>query len=119
MNSSWTWDHIRRLWWRFSLPKRVYPPCNTAGLQRLPLDRKLKRLYLLSIAQFRPEKNHLLQLQAFAMARAKATSLPNTAGMHAGKRGVLNAVPSKCALLHLKSGLSCQAVPAPLCLLKH
>jgi hypothetical protein len=36
--------------------QRVYPPCNLTDLARLPLDRKLKRLKLVSIAQFRPEK---------------------------------------------------------------
>lgn len=35
---------------------RVYPPCDTAALLALPLDRKLKRLYLVAVAQFRPEK---------------------------------------------------------------
>lgn len=80
VNSSWTRDHIRSLWWNWHAPIRVYPPCDTDALQRLPLDRKLKRLYLVSVAQFRPEKNHLLQLQAFAMARAKATGLPAVHG---------------------------------------
>ncbi len=32
---------------------RVYPPCDTQALQALPLDRRLKRLYLISVAQFR------------------------------------------------------------------
>ena len=41
-------------------------------VQELPLDRKLKRLYLVSVAQFRPEKNHALQLRAFALARQQA-----------------------------------------------
>ena len=76
VNTSWTWNHIHKLWWRFQLPKRVYPPCDTVALQRLPLDRKLKRIILVSIAQFRPEKNHMLQLQAFALARAKASGIP-------------------------------------------
>lgn len=50
----------------------MYPPCDTTDLQLLPLDRKLKHLYLVSVAQFRPEKNHRLQLEAFALARQRA-----------------------------------------------
>ncbi|KAG2488628.1 hypothetical protein HYH03_012800 [Edaphochlamys debaryana] len=71
-NSSWTRDHIRNLWSWGKPPALVYPPCDTTELQRLPLDRKLKQLYLVSVAQFRPEKNHLLQLQALAAAKRAA-----------------------------------------------
>lgn len=80
VNSSWTWDHIHSLWWSLAPPHCIYPPCDTAALQQLPLDRKLKRLYLVSVAQFRPEKNHLLQLQAFAQARMHARTLPPALG---------------------------------------
>lgn len=67
VNSSWTKDHIATLWClRLRPPELVYPPCDTADLQRLPLDRKLKRLLVLSVAQFRPEKNQELQLRALA-----------------------------------------------------
>ena len=49
--------------------------------QALSLDRKLKQLYLVSVAQFRPEKNHSLQLRAFALARQLAmASTPSKAG---------------------------------------
>jgi glycosyltransferase involved in cell wall biosynthesis len=34
--------------------------------------RRLKHLYLISLAQFRPEKNHELQLEAYALARQRA-----------------------------------------------
>ena len=50
----------------------VYPPCDTEDLQKLRLDRKLKQLYLVSVAQFRPEKNHRLQLEAFARVKKLA-----------------------------------------------
>jgi alpha-1,2-mannosyltransferase len=53
-------------------PALVYPPCDTTDLQSLPLDRRLKHLFLVSVAQFRPEKNHRLQLEAYAMAREQA-----------------------------------------------
>ena len=49
--------------------------------QTLSLDRKLKQLYLISVAQFRPEKNHSMQLRAFALARQLAmVSAPSEAG---------------------------------------
>eukprot|EP00891_Asterochloris_glomerata_P007701 jgi/Astpho2/7701/Aster-02580 len=72
VNSSWTAGHIAQLWWRWQPPTIVYPPCDTKSLQDLPLDRKLKRLYLVSVAQFRPEKDHALQLRAYAYARQAA-----------------------------------------------
>jgi len=37
-------------------------PCPAPCLQALPLDRRLKRIYLLSVAQFRPEKDHAMQV---------------------------------------------------------
>ena len=73
VNSSWTQAHISRLWWRLGTPQLVYPPCNTTSLSALPLDRKLKSLYLVSLAQFRPEKNHAKQLRSFALAQEQAT----------------------------------------------
>jgi len=72
VNSSWTRKHVRQLWWKLEDPRRVYPPCNTKALQALPLERKLKRLYMVSVAQFRPEKAHGLQLEALALARSDA-----------------------------------------------
>ena len=75
VNSSWTQAHISRLWWKLGNPQLVYPPCNTTSLSALPLDRKLKSLYLVSLAQFRPEKNHGKQLRAFALAQQQATRM--------------------------------------------
>lgn len=62
-NSSWTDAHIRQLW---RCPSRVvYPPCDTSELSRMPLEPR--RNEILSVAQFRPEKDHALQLRAFAL----------------------------------------------------
>ena len=90
VNSSWTANHIRQLWWRIGNPICVFPPCNTDALQRLPLERKLKRLYLVSVAQFRPEKNHELQLHAFAQARQWAA--PESTDGHAGQHWGLHMI---------------------------
>ncbi|KAG1672288.1 hypothetical protein FOA52_004303 [Chlamydomonas sp. UWO 241] len=62
---SWAWGHSERL-------ALVYPPCDTDDLRALPLDRRLKSLYIVSVAQFRPEKDHRLQLRAFAKVKRSA-----------------------------------------------
>ncbi|KAI9474450.1 alpha-1,2-mannosyltransferase alg11 [Coemansia mojavensis] len=63
-NSSWTHGHIVKL---FDLPRTtnvVYPPCDTAALAEFSLENRQK--VIMSLAQFRPEKNHSLQVEAFA-----------------------------------------------------
>jgi alpha-1,2-mannosyltransferase len=76
-NSKWTAARVGALWWRRAPPALVYPPVDTADLAALPLDRRLKRLYVLCVAQFRPEKDHETALRAFAAARAAAPRLPD------------------------------------------
>jgi alpha-1,2-mannosyltransferase len=65
VNSSWTRNHIKDVW---SLGDErvhlVYPPCDTQAFQSLSLAKKLSN-HIISIAQFRPEKNHAMQLIAF------------------------------------------------------
>lgn len=75
VNSTWTQNHVNSLW---KIPQRtsiVYPPCDTKSLLELLVDedescKSLPRS-VLSIGQFRPEKNHKLQLQAFKLFRDK------------------------------------------------
>lgn len=71
VNSSWTQSHIQKLWKIPDRTKRVYPPCDTSGLQVLPLERLVKPSKIISVAQFRPEKAHTLQLEAFSVALGK------------------------------------------------
>ncbi|XP_057476199.1 GDP-Man:Man(3)GlcNAc(2)-PP-Dol alpha-1,2-mannosyltransferase-like isoform X2 [Actinidia eriantha] len=71
VNSSWTRSHIENLWGIPDLIKRVYPPCDTSGLQVLPLERPVRSPTIISVAQFRPEKAHTLQLEAFSIAVRK------------------------------------------------
>ncbi|CAI2167821.1 11172_t:CDS:2 [Funneliformis geosporum] len=61
VNSTWTKGHIDQLWRVNS--KIVYPPCDTASLTKLPLEGRQR--IIVSVAQFRPEKDHFLQLQSF------------------------------------------------------
>jgi len=64
VNSSWTFGHIVSLW-RFARDiKIVYPPCDTKNLEDLPLSSRNN--FILSIGQFRPEKDHELQIRSFA-----------------------------------------------------
>merc|ERR1712183_790559 len=53
---------------------RVYPPCDVTKL--LPLGNGEKDHSIVSVAQFRPEKDHPLQLQAFKLLLGK-TNVPN------------------------------------------
>ncbi|KAL5205944.1 hypothetical protein ABZP36_034153 [Zizania latifolia] len=71
VNSSWTRSHIENIWRIPERTRRVYPPCDTSALQMLPLDRPTAPPILISVAQFRPEKAHGLQLEAFAVILEK------------------------------------------------
>lgn len=61
-NSSWTRAHLRQVWGREDVTL-VFPPCPVSTIDAQVLrDTDL----VVSVAQFRPEKNHMLQLDAFA-----------------------------------------------------
>ena len=90
VNSSWTEGHISQLWGR---PKddgqrrqrravvKLYPPCNTQLLQSIPLRNRSiinpqaadRARVVLSVGQFRPEKDHSLQLRALRALRARGS----------------------------------------------
>ncbi|KAG0203126.1 asparagine-linked glycosylation protein [Mortierella sp. GBA30] len=61
-NSSWTKGHIDSLWRIKSTV--VYPPCDTEAFKDFPLQGRER--IVVSVAQFRPEKGHGLQLEAIA-----------------------------------------------------
>jgi alpha-1,2-mannosyltransferase len=75
VNSNWTSSHIKQLWGA-SRARVVYPPCNVNGLKVNAI--KTRRNYVVSVGQFRPEKNHALQLRAFAEAK-KSSKMPRDA----------------------------------------
>ncbi|KAI8097480.1 GDP-Man:Man(3)GlcNAc(2)-PP-Dol alpha-1,2-mannosyltransferase 1 [Halteromyces radiatus] len=60
VNSTWTKGHIDELWGTNA--DIVYPPCDTERLNELPLTGR--QSMIVSVAQFRPEKDHSLQLMA-------------------------------------------------------
>lgn len=75
VNSSWTHGHISYLW-RFAKNRMfiVYPPCDTKSLRTLSIENR--EPLILSIGQFRPEKDHSLQINSFAkMKKLKSNEL--------------------------------------------
>uniref|UniRef100_A0A7S3U9P3 GDP-Man:Man(3)GlcNAc(2)-PP-Dol alpha-1,2-mannosyltransferase n=1 Tax=Picocystis salinarum TaxID=88271 RepID=A0A7S3U9P3_9CHLO len=75
VNSTWTRNHIAQLWANNGV-HIVYPPCDTCKLNNIDLDRP-RELEIISIAQFRPEKDHKLQIESFAHALSKVTKTPD------------------------------------------
>ncbi|RLN65457.1 hypothetical protein BBP00_00002846 [Phytophthora kernoviae] len=68
VNSTWTYNHIKQLWGKS--PAIVYPPCG-AMQEYMDFSLENRESLALSISQFRPEKNQLLQLQAFQVLLTK------------------------------------------------
>ncbi|KAL4229705.1 asparagine-linked glycosylation protein [Mactra antiquata] len=68
VNSTWTYEHIKSLWGVGDRTVIVYPPCDVSEFIKIGLNDKRNKetLIILSIAQFRPEKNHQLQLDGFS-----------------------------------------------------
>ncbi|CAL1536616.1 unnamed protein product [Lymnaea stagnalis] len=66
VNSTWTYNHILTLWKVPSKIHIVYPPCDISEFMKLPLvSDENKPKQVLSLGQFRPEKDHPLQIRAF------------------------------------------------------
>nr|KAF6372830.1 ALG11 alpha-1,2-mannosyltransferase [Pipistrellus kuhlii] len=81
VNSSWTLNHILSLWKVGHCTNIVYPPCDVHTFLDIPLEEKKMAPghLLVSVGQFRPEKNHPLQIRAFAklLNMKKTESLPS------------------------------------------
>ncbi|XP_068165625.1 GDP-Man:Man(3)GlcNAc(2)-PP-Dol alpha-1,2-mannosyltransferase [Antennarius striatus] len=67
VNSSWTLEHILSLWRAPNRTLVVYPPCDVTAFLDIPMeeDGDKKCHSIVSIGQFRPEKDHQLQIRAF------------------------------------------------------
>lgn len=74
VNSTWTYGHIVSLWRKKNRTSIVYPPCDTKAFLELPV--KVDRVdgnedddksihSIVSVGQFRPEKDHPLQIESF------------------------------------------------------
>ncbi|EGZ20381.1 hypothetical protein PHYSODRAFT_328499 [Phytophthora sojae] len=75
VNSTWTYNHVKQLWGK--APTIVYPPCG-AMLEYMDFSLENRELIALSVSQFRPEKNQLLQLQAFQVLLTKYAEQMNS-----------------------------------------
>lgn len=65
VNSSWTKGHINNLWSLAYKTQIVYPPCDVKKFDTIfSHENHDKNFYIASVAQFRPEKNHQLQIRA-------------------------------------------------------
>uniref|UniRef100_K3WWV0 GDP-Man:Man(3)GlcNAc(2)-PP-Dol alpha-1,2-mannosyltransferase n=1 Tax=Globisporangium ultimum (strain ATCC 200006 / CBS 805.95 / DAOM BR144) TaxID=431595 RepID=K3WWV0_GLOUD len=75
VNSTWTYNHVKQLWG--GKPAIVYPPCGSME-EFMQFDIENREPLALSISQFRPEKNQLLQLQAMKVLLTKYATKMNT-----------------------------------------
>ncbi|XP_052526823.1 GDP-Man:Man(3)GlcNAc(2)-PP-Dol alpha-1,2-mannosyltransferase [Tympanuchus pallidicinctus] len=68
VNSSWTLNHILSLWRTGACTSIVYPPCDVQSFLDIPLEEEKNsaEYSIVSVSQFRPEKDHPLQIRAFA-----------------------------------------------------
>ncbi|KAH3762583.1 glycosyltransferase family 4 protein [Pelomyxa schiedti] len=65
VNSSWTKSHITKLWRRTDIAL-VFPPCKfESGSVSASYEKQTDPALVVSIGQFRPEKDHMLQAKAF------------------------------------------------------
>lgn len=70
VNSCWTLNHILSLWRAPNRTSVVYPPCDVDAFLDIPLEEEGDRKChsIVSVGQFRPEKDHRLQIRAFKKA---------------------------------------------------
>uniref|UniRef100_A0A8C5LS27 GDP-Man:Man(3)GlcNAc(2)-PP-Dol alpha-1,2-mannosyltransferase n=1 Tax=Leptobrachium leishanense TaxID=445787 RepID=A0A8C5LS27_9ANUR len=78
VNSTWTFNHILHLWKCSARTNTVYPPCDVQTFLDIKLNEENQggeEHSLVSIGQFRPEKDHSLQIRAFSKLLSKKTSV--------------------------------------------
>jgi alpha-1,2-mannosyltransferase len=68
VNSTWTRGHIEFIWGK--KVDLVYPPVSVQDFLGYPLEDR--KPYILSIGQFRPEKDHKLQIESFLLFLEKS-----------------------------------------------
>lgn len=68
-NSSWTKSHLDTLW-KLDTTK-IFPPCDVSKFTTLELKNQRISGLIISLAQFRPEKNHKLQIEAFSLLKGQ------------------------------------------------
>ena len=98
-NSSWTRGHIQQVWGRGAV--LAYPPCGT--MKGITRKEKNGKVTVLSLAQFRPEKDQMKQLEAWALlppeTLRKAKLVIAGAVRHADDQSILDALKRRAASL--------------------
>ena len=76
-NSTWTNGHIIRSWTECPSIKIVYPPCDLSPfISRIRIEnKKTSSIQVISLSQFRPEKNHRFQLEIAAQVLKKCPNI--------------------------------------------
>lgn len=88
VNSLWTQKHIVSLW--NNQAHVVHPPCDVQSFKSLVRDKSnnnSRALKIMSIAQFRPEKRHDLQIEAFDMFLESTQAYDSKLTLYGGCRG--------------------------------
>jgi alpha-1,2-mannosyltransferase len=107
VNSTWTYNHINSLW-RFGggrsqkqkQPIRiVYPPCRVPNTVDDNNDKPLRENTIISIGQFRPEKNHKLQIQALSVVLKYHPEFRKTTPMTKSKTTTTKIIQSSPVIL--------------------
>lgn len=65
VNSSWTEDHINKIWNVPLKTYKVHPPCNVKKFLDISVESDPELYRIIAVAQFRPEKNHPLMIRSF------------------------------------------------------
>ena len=61
VNSTWTYAHIKDIW-KYENTNIVYPPCDCKAFLDVPSNRPKDEYRIVSVSQFRPEKDHKKQI---------------------------------------------------------
>ncbi|OII72127.1 glycosyl transferase [Cryptosporidium ubiquitum] len=82
VNSNWTFGMLSELWGRNSVEMSVcYPPINMNYYSlNKPVDPKLRRNIIVSLSQFRAEKNHFVQIKIFSGILKRIREIKDMAG---------------------------------------
>lgn len=92
-NSTWTHNHIARIWWLNSEVDILYPPCST---EHFAVDYSRKENLMVCVAQFRPEKRHELVIREYAAfaSQFRGRSSGASSGASSGNSGDPSGNPS-------------------------
>lgn len=87
-NSSWTRNHLESLWWRPQRLKTVFPPCPSIPDAVIVDSSARDEGLIVSVGQFRPEKNHELQLDIMEYLQNNHPTLKAKLLMIGGTRNI-------------------------------